>query len=713
MRRSVRRQHRFRRGQSLIIFALSFTVLLGLVGLAIDVARAYDTYARMQRAAEAGALAGVLYMPNYYNTAIPAPGDGNSAVSRAVQEVIKNGFGAPVSPTFAGACPNLNTSVEVAVCPVSGKVNDLRVTVTETLDLVLLSGLGVQPITLSASAQAEYLPPVQLGSRLNYFGDQVECTSGSSGSNRSCNLNDGAQHLQYFMATVKGPATLKEQGDPMVYCEEGPSDPKTPDLPAGQYRPYNYDFSWTNHPQYSSSAGVIQQHCGLPIAGGNAGNPDYQPSGYSGPATQNSQDHPGGYNYTVTVPSGITTGSVWIYNPSFIPDNSQQFDSVDVAFGMHPRDPFGNGIANFNGNFDAPPYYFTLTYSIYEVNSLYDRSTDTLQASVAFPPYDNYNSDAQRHGCNGARTAYDPAWEEAVSGGALASSNSYHDPAGIISGAGCVDLTSSTPPVWHLTSGFGPQTTVGAPCYQQWCAIKQNLGPGTYRLVVEATGLTSRVAEYTSGANDGWGTHSYAVKVCAQSGLTDPIGCSDGASAGSPGVTIYGWNNMEVDFAHGLTNQNPDPNNPETSCAQTANTRYTCLDLGCIPTAYAGRNVTLRLFDPGDGSGDLYIGPVAPQGSNATVTYDSWIQPLTSSVNGVNVVHARYTSPQSYNAFDGIWLTATLNLPATYVGDCQTGQSGTGWWQLLYASSNGGQPHDWLNVQFTLVGSPVHLVQLG
>ena len=42
---------RRQRGQTLVIFALSFTVLLGMAGLVIDVARAYDLYASMQRAA--------------------------------------------------------------------------------------------------------------------------------------------------------------------------------------------------------------------------------------------------------------------------------------------------------------------------------------------------------------------------------------------------------------------------------------------------------------------------------------------------------------------------------------------------------------------------------------------------------------------------------------------------------------------------------------
>src|SRR5438105_4826442 len=82
---------------------LSFTVLLGMAGLTIDVARAYDLYARMQRAAEAGALAGVLYMPLNYTTNYK---DGNNAIKRALQETVKNGFGLPVLQNLPGTIPS-------------------------------------------------------------------------------------------------------------------------------------------------------------------------------------------------------------------------------------------------------------------------------------------------------------------------------------------------------------------------------------------------------------------------------------------------------------------------------------------------------------------------------------------------------------------------------------------------------------------------------
>src|SRR5260370_6601723 len=101
------RRHGRSRGQTIVIFVLSLGVLLGFAGLAIDVLRAYDLYAHEQRAAEAGALAGLLYLPHNYNTAAPAPADRHSGASRAMIEVAKNGYGpAPPGPVIAHPRPS-------------------------------------------------------------------------------------------------------------------------------------------------------------------------------------------------------------------------------------------------------------------------------------------------------------------------------------------------------------------------------------------------------------------------------------------------------------------------------------------------------------------------------------------------------------------------------------------------------------------------------
>ena len=395
------RRRRRHSGQSLIIFALSLTVLLGLAGLAVDATRAYDLYARMQRAAEAGAMAGDLYMPANYNTPRTVS-DPNSAISRASQEVVKNGFGTVLSnnlPLTYFGCPNSPSTFEVAVCPVTGFPSDLRVTITEQLNVVLLGALGVQPITLQASGQAEYLSPIQIAARANYFGDQAECSSGNAQNTNTgyCDPSVSGNHLNNFFATMDGPAELKEAGDPMVYCEEGHSKiASAADLDQLPPQPAAYNGFPTNHAQWQPT-GPITTRCGAPVAGGNPGNPDKQPTGYKGPATVNTA-HPGGYNYELSVAPGLTP-SLFIYNPNYVPQpdcvplnpcarpldhflDQQAAPPAPVSAPGYYQGPSREGIGgilggSFDGvHYDAPLFYYTTTVSLYTVGSQYGRTGD-------------------------------------------------------------------------------------------------------------------------------------------------------------------------------------------------------------------------------------------------------------------------------------------------------------------------------------------------
>jgi hypothetical protein len=112
----------------------------------------------------------------------------------------------------------------------------------------------------------------------------------------------------------------------------------------------------------------------------------------------------------------------------------------------------------------------------------------------------------------------------------------------------------------------------------------------------------------------------------------------------------------------------------------------------------------------------MYIAVVPPPNSNAPQpSYPSWMPAGTVvTMDGDSAVTTWFGS-SSYNEFNGLWLNVTLRLPPNYVGNCSTGASSTGWWQLAYITNGSVTPGDYVNVQFTLVGSPVHLVppQLG
>src|SRR5207249_11436587 len=91
---------REQRGQVLVIVAVMIVVLLGFTGLVADVAWYEVNLMRIQRAADAAALAGVVYLP----------GDITGARNAAYQEATKNGYVTGAGGVTVAATPEaLNT----------------------------------------------------------------------------------------------------------------------------------------------------------------------------------------------------------------------------------------------------------------------------------------------------------------------------------------------------------------------------------------------------------------------------------------------------------------------------------------------------------------------------------------------------------------------------------------------------------------------------
>jgi hypothetical protein len=148
-------------GQILVVFALMLTVLIGLVGIAIDVTYAWRNGIQIQRAADAAAMAGVVYLP----------GDIQTGSTKAKNIAAANGYstasGATVTPTQS----------------VIGGVLDPRkmdVTITADVPTFFVNLFGVNHWTISRSARAAYVLPVPMGSPLSYLG--VGCFVLSNGS---------------------------------------------------------------------------------------------------------------------------------------------------------------------------------------------------------------------------------------------------------------------------------------------------------------------------------------------------------------------------------------------------------------------------------------------------------------------------------------------------------------------------------------------------
>lgn len=152
------------RGQILVMFALSITLLFGLMALVIDVGNFWNESLHVQLAAEAAALAGVPYMP----------GDFGAATTKALAEASKNGF-----------TSGTGTTVTTAVDAESDR--RLDVTISKQFGTIFLSLIGMPRVTVTRQAVGEYTLPVPMGSPLSVYGqpNNFWAASEAQGTNRS------------------------------------------------------------------------------------------------------------------------------------------------------------------------------------------------------------------------------------------------------------------------------------------------------------------------------------------------------------------------------------------------------------------------------------------------------------------------------------------------------------------------------------------------
>ena len=136
------------RGQILVIFAFLLTILIGFSAFVVDVAWIWANELRVQRAADAGALAGVVNLP----------GQVVSAKNDAWDETRKNGY--------------RNGVDGVVVTPRQDPDNPRRmlVTVSAPVDTFFMGLFGYDQVTVTRTAKADFVLPVPMGSPLNYYG---------------------------------------------------------------------------------------------------------------------------------------------------------------------------------------------------------------------------------------------------------------------------------------------------------------------------------------------------------------------------------------------------------------------------------------------------------------------------------------------------------------------------------------------------------------
>lgn len=237
--RWFRTKNREDRGATLPLVAGILVALLALASLAVDLGWVYLSAARLQRAADASALAGVVHLPSNN-----AKVDTDTAAAATA-----NGFGAA----------NLNW--------VALDDNKLQVTLGVTVPTFLIKVVGIDTVTISRSATAEYVKPVPMGSPSGCFG-----VGASAAGSLPRNLSYCSGYTQNFWAAINGPLTAKEHGDPFaVRCITANSGGCTGgansdlrgsyyyavEIPSGKsnFRVRLYDAGWYDRPNFQTETG--------------------------------------------------------------------------------------------------------------------------------------------------------------------------------------------------------------------------------------------------------------------------------------------------------------------------------------------------------------------------------------------------------------------------------------------------------------------------
>ena len=140
----------------LVLFALMLTFLLGTAAFVVDLAWIWVNELKVQRAADAAALAGVVHLPGAVTVA------NNSAL----EESTKNGYrDATNNPTQQTA---QLTDVWARPDPVDPR--RMLVSVSTTIDTFFMQVFGFDNLRVTRDSKAEFVLPVPMGSPENYYG---------------------------------------------------------------------------------------------------------------------------------------------------------------------------------------------------------------------------------------------------------------------------------------------------------------------------------------------------------------------------------------------------------------------------------------------------------------------------------------------------------------------------------------------------------------
>jgi len=260
------------RGQVLVLLVMSIIVLFGFVALVIDVSWYWSNSLRVQRAADAAALAGAVDLPgNPGASGVLTLGTGTGD---AYAEAAKNGY--------------TNGTGGVTVTPVQDATNknQMIVTISAPVGTFFMRVFGIQTIAAARTSKALFTLPVPMGSPENYYG--------VFGSVRNGTYNNGAASTH----GLTGPSTACLNG--VANCYQ--------DTLGQSLNPRGFWATMNTEGAANVNGDAYQPFYDTPTSTAAKTCP------YAGTACYDAYNY---YNYAISMPPNTSGGYVFIYDPVF------------------------------------------------------------------------------------------------------------------------------------------------------------------------------------------------------------------------------------------------------------------------------------------------------------------------------------------------------------------------------------------------------------
>jgi putative Flp pilus-assembly TadE/G-like protein len=682
----------------IVVFSLAIALFMGLCAIAVDISWYWVSSLRIQRAADAAALAGVVHLPQ----------DPGRAIAIARAEATKNGYtsgleGFTVTPTPDPANPRR-----------------LKVSISGPVPTYFANVFGFDAFPAFRDSKAEYILPVPMGSPQNYFG--VGFFEG-----RGPGVDDTPRRPP--TATVPPDtwidpdnvfgdtdgddayATIDNATDLQIYRDFGLN------IPAGrtifgieiQVEARSSDNSgcriavelWNT----ASSSWTTEQTDDLDddddtdfigdstdLWGRSWTTDDFSDGNFR---LRVRGDDPGavcdpnsttfldrirvrvyfqgfGSNTVFPVPdpeSGdpLPPQNFWgaVFTSGGVRENGDRYAPAFLGGGAPEQGSKGSA----NPVYDPDGYDYTVEFKpgasggrVYLFDPLFcatgdngrggsygagDHWTDHPPNQVIRPVHVNYRL------YNMSNTPYDEGDD------ALLSTLTY-DPGSAT--LGDFSGTFGTP---QNSGDANRQDCSGHAAHNQWVLLDSGLAAGMYRVNVNTT---------LAGAN---------MNVGAENGFSIWVGANGPAGL----ARVYGGGRMAA-----YTNQ-------DTTVAD--------FYLAQIEDVHAGKTMTINLFDPGESSGNAFLRIRSPiNGSSYTYATFNWQSDDGRSGSNVSEIQ---TSIGGSAQFNNRSITISIPLPSNYGATDLTpaGETEPGWWKIEYETNQSNDTTTW---EVGIGGNPVHLV---